>query len=393
MNRISDYFSDRFQPILGGRKYEDWKKDSLDLQTVTLKNKKLASELEEACRIKGGFLTYAEYLQIDQFGTYGYHAKHNYHGFTPAFQMWTDAVFTYLIKHKIHEVVEMGPGNANLAHNLFLLCEKHNFKFTWNAIEVSDTFRKKIIVKFSDKKFKKYLGKIVGKVEELPSFQKALVISSFCIDSIPPEIFINTSSKIAFPNAVIGVKIKDEVINEFILNEKQLKTKGMAMRNGHVNLNGTSFDISAWMLAPMQRAYITISGFKTLIDVIEKVAEPTVLVIDEVRTGTAILRADHILPPLYLNIKNRYRFNPKRGYQRAGELLYYFPFYLDSLLSLLTSVGFKDIESDIEPKFAAKLSHKTWSPTKLYRLFLCYAVIASDKKKSSQKITLTTPKE
>lgn len=390
MNRISNFFSDQFRPILGGKNYEAWKKDSLDLQEVVIKNKKLALELELECKNKGGFLTYGEYIQIDQFGTHGYHATHKAHGFTPSFKNWIYPVFTYLKENNIHEIVEIGPGDANLAYHLFLLCEKEKFQLTWNAAEVSDIFRDKIKIRFQ-KQFKKYIGAVAKTVEELPQVHKALIISSFCIDSIPPEIFINTSFKKACPNSVIGIKIQDGKAIEFILNQNQLKTRGIMIDQGTVTYHGTSFDISSWILSPMQRAYITIPGFKTLHNALQKVKDPSVLVVDEVRASTAILRADHILPPLYLNVKNRHRFNPNAGYLRSGEMLYYYPFYLDSLTSMLDSLGFQNIESDIEPRLAARVGHLEWKTDGRFRLYLCYGILASQKNKKSKKIILSTP--
>jgi hypothetical protein len=78
-----NYLQYKLSGIIAGRNnYEDWKIKNYSLKKATIKNKQLSEELEIACQKSGGFLTYAEYLQIDQFGQNGYHANYKDHGIT-----------------------------------------------------------------------------------------------------------------------------------------------------------------------------------------------------------------------------------------------------------------------------------------------------------------------
>lgn len=389
MGRIFDFFEDSFQPLLGGKKYDDWKRDSLELQKVKIRNKKLAKEFEDTCSNNGGFLTYAEFLQIDQFGNNGYHNAHKYHGFTPAFKHWAKAIYVFLSENNIHEIVELGPGDGNLAEDLFKLCEQDQYELTWHAVEIGDFFRDILHIRF--KKYKKYLGHIVKTIEELPPLDEALIISSYCIDSIPPHLFINTDNSIHFPTNLLGTTIKDGVVTECILSEGQLKEKNISIEKGIYTHNNISFDLTSWKLSPYQRAYIITEGFELLIQAGKKVNKPTILVIDEFRKSTKTLRTDHFLPPLHLNKKNRHKFNPRKSYERSGELLLYYPIYLESLLSVLKGIGLNNIKCDVDPKLASELAHKTWKVPKQYVSFLCFAILATGKINTPSVIPVSFP--
>lgn len=393
MGWFSNFYHDWMRPILGGRDIHEWEKQSVSLQTVELKNEKLSQELENACNKAGGFLTYSEYVEIEQFGANGYHSTHKHHGFTPSFKIWKNAVFQYITRHNIHEIIELGPGNGYLAEDLLNICEKNHFGLTWNAVEIEDNFRENIQKRFGKEKYKKFVGDIVKTIDKLPYYNTALIISSYCIDSIPPEIFVNTKNTITYPESIIGIRVKNNVLTEFILNQTQLHAKHFKIEKGICIFNGISFDLSSWKLAPMQRAYIILKGFKTLYDTVAKVKHPTLLTIDEVRTSQEVLRSDHFLSPLYLSIKNRYRFNPETGYKRAGELLYYYPIFLSSILSTLKSMGLTNITYDNEQKLAAILENKTWIPDKRYRYFLCYGFLAKGTPKMIKKITVSFPED
>lgn len=390
MGKIFDFFEDSFQPLLGGKKYEDWKRDSLELQKVKIRNKKLAKELEKASANEAGILTYAEFLQTDQFGKNGYHDTHAYHGFTHTFKNWSKAIFTYISENNIHELLELGPGDGNLAYDLFELCEQNDYRLTWNTVEVGDAFRAALKTRF--KQNLKYVGHIVKNIEELPQLNNALIISSFCIDSIPPHLFINTDNSINSPTSILGISIADGIITECILSKEQLKEKNISLKDGIYTHNSISFDLSSWKLSPYQRAYIIVDGFELLIQACKKVKNPTLLIIDEFRQTTKMLRTDHFLPPLHLNKKNRYTFNPRKSYERSGELLLYYPIYLESLLSVLKGIGLDKVQQDIDPKLASELAHTTWKPPGNRFLYLCFAVLATGNFHIPHVIPLSVPK-
>lgn len=390
MSMISEFLSDWVQPVLGGKKYEDWEHESLKLQTVTIKNKTLAKELESACEKNGGFLTYAEYLAVDQFGDNGYHMRNKKHGFTYTHTNWAKAISSYIKLHDIHQIIEIGPGIGILAHELFSLSKKHNFPLKWSGVEVSDPFREHIKHVFRGKKYKDFLGQLVKTISELSNQTDALVIMSYCIDSVAPEIVTNTKSAISTPNAVIGVKIIGDTLSEFILNENDLSKKGIKIIGTTLKIKDSTYDISSWKLAPLQRAYITFESFSMLSEIAQKVENLHLLIIDEVRTETNVYHSDHILSPLYLNVKNRRHFTPRQGYIRSGEMLYYFPFFKETLISVLKSLNLVQIESDIEPRMAAKLSGKNWKANPRFR-YLCYGILAHGKPKIPKIVHLEFP--
>ena len=64
------------------REYEDRVERSYELIRAKIKDASLASRLEQFCDAHDGFMTYEEYLQLEQFGRDGYHEKHDNHGAT-----------------------------------------------------------------------------------------------------------------------------------------------------------------------------------------------------------------------------------------------------------------------------------------------------------------------
>lgn len=389
--KVSYFLKDWVKPILGGKSYKEWEKESLHLQTVPIPNKKLAQELENACSKNGGFLTYGEFLQIEQFGKNGYHETHSAHGFTQTHSAWKNAIFSYLQTHNIHQVIELGFGNGSLADELYGLSQKNNYQLTWSGIETQESFCRLIQKRYASKKFNSYLGAVEQTVDKLPYYNKALIISSYFLDSVPPEIVIHQNKTLSYPDSMIGITVRDGVLQEFILSSQDLETKHIRFENGVITINNTSFDISTWKLAPMQRAYVTFDAFATLHHVIKKVKDPSVLIIDEVRTSREVLSSQHILSPLYLSIKNRYGFTPRTAYKRSGDLLYYYPLYLSSILSFLRDSGFSNIDYDPEAKLIAKITNKKWVADKKFRYLLCFGVFASEKKNALNPIFLTFP--
>lgn len=390
MATLFNFLRDWTQPIIGGKKFTDWKKQDLNLQKVKLKNKKLSKELEMACQ-KDGFLTYAEYLQIEQFGEHGYHAHHKDHGFTPTYKIWSQAIFSVLQKNSIHTVIDVGPGNKYLAESLFKLSQKNNFSIQWNGVEIEESFRESIKNAFKDKKFNSFFGRIEKSIDKLPYYNNAFVIFSYALDSIPPEILVHTRQEIGYPDTMLGIKVENGILTEFILDEEDLKKKDIAIKNGIITFRNTVFDLSSWKLAPMQRGYVTLQSFSDICKIFQKVKNPSLLIMDEVRTSPEVLRSEHILSPLYLNIKNRYSFSPSKAYERAGELLFYYPLFLTSILSFLEDSGFQNIQFGPEEKVSSEILGKNWTPDKKFRYFLCYGFLGQRKIKPKKIIRLLFP--
>ncbi len=390
MTALFNFLRDWTQPIIGGKNFTDWKKQNYNLQKVEIKNKKLAKELEIACQ-KDGFLTYSEYLQIEQFGKNGYHAHHTDHGFTPTYKLWSEAIFSYLQKNSIHTVIDIGPGNKYLAESLYKLSQKNNFPILWNGVEVENNFRETIKNTFKDKKYKSFFGRIEESIDKLPYYNNALIIFSYVLDSIPPEIFIHTRKEIGYPDKMLGIKINNGYLEEFILTDSNLLSKNIFMKEGAVIYKNNSFDLSSWMISPMQRAYITLQSFSDTCNVLKKVKNPSLLIMDEIRTSPEVLSSEHFLSPLYLNIKNRYSFTPQKAYERAGELLFYYPLFLSCLLSFLKDSGFQNIQFGPEEKMVSELLNKTWIPDKRFRYFLCYGLLSNKRGQSKKTIRLLFP--
>lgn len=371
MLKFHNLLTDYGPKILGGKKYNKWQKERFKLQSVEIKNKKLAQELEHECRKNGGFLTYSEYINIEQFGLHGYHATHTSHGFTTSFSLWPKAILQYLKKHSITSIIELGPGDGKLFHKLAILAEKEGYRFTWYGIEKVAAFREKIL---SQVKNKDYIGGIFETEEKLPRLENTLILSSYCLDSIPPEILINTSLKEGAANSVIGIQIEGGILQEFVLTEAQLEEKGLKLKNGKFTKNHISLDFSKWKLSHMKRVYYHVDSFEKLYKVIDKTKKSHLLLIDEVRESIyESFKSDIIFPPLFLSVKNRYAFSPATSYNRAGELLYYYPIFVPFTKIFLLNSGFQNISCNFETKAALEIIGEKWTARKNMR-HLCFAI-------------------
>lgn len=373
MSKLLNLLSDYGPKILGGKKYNHWEKERFTLQTVEIKNKKLAVELENECKKRGGFLTYSEYLHVEQFGKNGYHATHSSHGFTPSFHIWPKAILQYVKKHSIKSIVELGPGDGKLFHKLVSLAEKENYKFKWYGVEVSKTFQEKIIKRTGNKT---YFGGVFETPSSLPQLHKALILSSYCLDSIPPEILVNASPSETIPNNIIGVIIKNGILQEFIPEKNQLLQKGISINNGILKKDELLFDFSDWKLSHMKRLYAHIDSFHKLYQVLNTTKNAHLLIIDEMRESIyESFNSDIVFPPIFLSIKNRHTFTPIQAYARAGELLYYYPIFIPALQGFLDAFGFKNITIDYESKTAREMIGEKWIQRKNVKE-LCFACTA-----------------
>jgi hypothetical protein len=191
---------------------------------------------------------------------------------------------------------------------------------------------------------------------------------------MPNEIIINNALKTGVANSLIGIKIENGILEEVFLSESELKQKGIFFRNGVLRINGFSFDFSAWILHPNQRAYLPIKGFLTIIECVQKMKQSSImLIIDEMKVPPLASQAYHLGTPRILNSPIRDYDSLTEAYKNLGNNLWYFPMYLKPLLKLLEEAGFSDIRSDIEEKMAANIKGGSWNKP---GFFLCTSVVA-----------------
>ncbi|MBP7832638.1 MAG: hypothetical protein KA035_02605 [Candidatus Levybacteria bacterium] len=389
MATFFDFFSNNFAPLLGGRSYKEWESQSLKLQNVSIQNKKLAKEFEEECIKLDGLLTYSEYLKIDQFGENGYHKTHSAHGFTSSYKLSAPSAFQYIQIHDIHTVFELGPGNGNFAIELCKIAREKKYILTWHGSEISSDFRIKITQRFHKENLYNFLGSIIESPYNFPEIDKALIVSSYCMDSIPPEILTNTSSRINSPQAFIGIDVKNNTITERILTPDQCKKKGISISDSIITYKEQKYDTANIALAPFQRIYLTLGSFNLLASTVDKIKYPHILIVDEFRSMSNLYRTDHLLTPLTLYTKSRHHFVPQKSYMRAGKMLFYYPIYLSMIISVLQSVGISNIEYG-EEKFQLK---KMLGESSIQQNSMgpCFAIFGSGKTKPKSIISLAPP--
>jgi len=376
---FKDFLSYKFSQFISGRKnYSAWKSKNYSLRKVTLKNALLAKELEKTCSEKGGILTYSEFIEIDQFGKYGYHATHTDHGMTNVGKRWPDAIIALCKKNNISDVVELGPGTGDVAIELQKIARKQNLKIYWSGVEKNEELCDIIRKRFEKNNFTQYLKKITTDLSKISLSRKSIFLLSYILDSIPPEILVNTSSKSAFPNAMIGITVKDGVLEEHILSIDELKKKNISFHNGIIKYKGLQFDLHSWNLYPMQRAYIPLQALITFTTCIEKTTDDSLIVIiDEFRPPPNSWETNHLCLPRDLHTFTRDITNLEKAYQDAGKTLYYFPMYFDLFYKVLPSFGFRSIKYDIEQKISQELAGK--SPRLLNGYYWTYAFITSQR--------------
>lgn len=383
---LSSYLHYKLSRLLAGRKnYEEWFSKNYSLQQVELKNKKLAEEIEVACKKKGGSLTYAEFLNLDQFGANGYHAREKDHGMTYTHRHWGKAVAILCKKEGIPHVLEFGPGVGNLAIEILKESQKINFEIKWSGIELNQELRDKIKSRFHLAGFKSRLIELVSDIDKLKTRRKSIVVFSYSLDSIPPQIFINTEKQRTYTNAVLGVTLHQGVLREVSLEASELERKGIVFENGiYAEAKGPKFDLSSWVLYPGQRAYIPIQAFSTLADFAHKFSNSIFIIIDEIRPLLYPFETGHLGIPKDLNRYRRDLADLEKAYRETGENLLYYPIYFLTLYKFLHSLGFRFIQYDIEQRMAKEISGDSWRSLK--GLFSTYSFLAKDKKEPATNL-------
>lgn len=373
---VFDYLQFQVSSLIAGkRNYPEWKIKNYSMRHVPLTNKLLARELEIACK-KKGILTYAEYLSIEQYGNHGYHAGHSYFGRTNTHNEWPKALLVLCKESKFKHVLEFGSGDGSLGVALIKQAKKEHIQLTWHGVEINKNLREQTKTDFKNEGLKQSLGKVVASSKDITIDEPSLVVFSYSLDSVPPEIFINTKNDRGVPDTIIGIRIKDNILTEFALTKEQLKQKGIVIENGIVRYKSVRYDLRSWKLYPWQRAYISLEALTLFRDVVEHCRKKSLfVVIDEFRPSPFIWEIHHCCIPKSLNKLQRESKSITAYYQQCGENLLYYPFYFEAFTTLLNSLGFSSINYDVEQKMARTLHGAPWMP--LHKTYYTYAFVAT----------------
>lgn len=301
--------------------------------------------MENACQ-KNGFLTYSEYLNLDQFGKNGYHLNHKHNGMTNVPDRWPKALVEICKINNFQSIVEFGPGNAELGAETLLEAKKENLKLSWSGVEINPNLQiqaKKLFAKYH---LTHQLNQLVSNIKDLKFSNPCLFIFSYSLDNLAPEVFVNTEKSMGVPNAMIGLTINNGQVSEKILLKEDLQKINIDLKNG-IYKDEYSWDLNEWKINPMQRIYIPIEACKTLVHTI-KILPPksVILIIDEFSFVDREESEFHIGLPSDLNSFVRKAEDLDSFYLNAGSHLLYYPLYLSSTIDLLQKMGLKVQEED-----------------------------------------------
>lgn len=358
--------------------YTTYKKEIILASNIKIKNKELARELEVACEKKNGILTFPEYLMIDQFGKNGFYAKNAKHGKTDIDKRWGSTLARYCHKFGFEKVIELGCGTGDLGVAIAKAYKKHTGKsIKWIGVEIDSKIHTKILDHFTSNKVQDSVEKIVTTIDELQTKDNVLVVFPYSLDSILPQVFLNVTSIDSYPNALLGITVKNGKISEKIIPPEIIKDKGLQLKDGFFTQNHYTYKLSQWKLRKGQRAYITIESFTTLYQYTKKFGNKTTfIVIDEFRKDPWFFDLRNLGTPKSLYEHNLICDDRTRYYRESGRYNFYYPLYKNSLLSFLNIIGFQKIEYDIEQKMANHLRGKPW--ISLRKSYATYAFIASN---------------
>lgn len=384
---VLDYFLFRLSSFVAGqRHYPEWKVKNYAMRSVVLKNKALAKDLETACKKSGGILTYAEYLTIEQFGKNGYHATHKDFGRTGTHEHWPNAILALCKKNGYNDVVEFGSGDATLGIALAKTAQKEKLPLIWHGVEINKQLQKQSTQGFRNHHLENFFGKVVTTFKELSIKKPCLVVFSYSLDSIPPEIFINTKQQQGTPDTIVGIVVNNDILTERVLTKEELHKKGLLITNGIVSTKLGNYDLRSWKLYPWQRAYISLEAcavFKNAIKTFKK--NSTFLIVDEFRPSAYPWEVNHHCIP-----RSLYRFprEPKNiitYYEQAGRNLLYYPMHLYTMTTFLNSIGCSSTY-EIEQKMAREICGNVWMP--LYKTYFTYAFLAKKTQEASSQKTI-----
>jgi hypothetical protein len=350
----------------------------ISLASTKIHDKNLAGELEKACENQEGILTYSQYHQIEQFGVNGYVSRSNKIGLTDVSSRWGEALAQYCIQNNYHHIIEFGCGNGELGVATVKAFKKlSSLQIVWRGIEINESLHEHIKKKFLDANLKNSFGGVVTRLDGLQKISRTLFVFPYCLDSIPPDIFINTQEEPSYPDAMIGMKIKNGILHEEIMSQQMLKAKGITLQNGFYTSEKQTFDLRTWKLRKGQRAYIPVNSFALFSHYVSFLSEDaTCIVIDEFRNSPLPFSSGVLGSPKYL-YKRKKRFNKEIYYKQAGKNYLYFPVYFETFYKFLHSLGFRSLTYEIEQIKAAELIGKR--KVKIKKNYFTHVFIAKKK--------------
>ncbi len=359
LKKLYSYFS------RGNDLYNTYRKEIQLASHIKVKNKPLYQELEQECKKRNGILTYAEYLDITQFGKNGYYSTSTRHGKTDVDKRWGDALAKYCLKHKHDTIIEFGCGAGELGVATVKAYKQQTKKrLKWIGVEIDTQVHAKILNNFTSHDMQDSVEKIVKTIDELEIKPNALIVFPYSLDNISPHVFLNTNSATSYPNALLGITVKNGTLSEVIIPEEILKKKGIKLENGFFTQNRYTCKLSLWKLRKGQRAYISTDAFITLYTYAKKISNQTsIIIIDEFRKEPWFFNIENLGIPKSLYEHNLVCNDRTRYYRESGKHNVYYPVYKDSLLRFLNAIGFQSIDYDIEQKKAAHLRGRPWIRT------------------------------
>ena len=388
------YFTDLLQYIssyfIAGRKFEEGIRKNSSLQTTKIKNLQLAKELEEACKKNGGFLTYSEYLFIEQFGTHGYHASHKRFGKTEVDKYWGEALVVLCKQLELENIVEFGAGDGSLGVKFLKHAKKYKLNVKWTGIEINERLQQLIRTRMQ-KAFQPEKWSVVTNISDYTFTKPSLIIFPYMLDNIPPEMFIVQKENVSYPSALMGVEVHEGILTEKILTNKDLSKRNSSFEQGiFTDKFGRKYDLRSITLHQNQRIFLPVNTF-TFLNQIQKHVLPgsQILIIDEFRTFPLKRIADHLFPPKDLLTFTRSRDDLLRAYAEAGETLLYYPLCLPWIEDYFLSVHVPIKTFDIEHKMATELLGKRWKEKASWTRALLTARILSSS--SAKPVRFSSP--
>lgn len=376
---LKNYLSFYFSHILAGTtNYEERIKAYYSLRTARIKRKKLAALLSQACTEKDGVLTYPEYLILEQFSRYGYHGTHLGYGGTPVAKYWPKALVALCQQQNIHSLVEFGPGEGALGAYTVKEALKQHHDLSWSGIEIDTSLQQDILGMFKSKKISQHLLTVTTTLEEMIIPEKSLFVFSYSLDSIPPLLFTNTTNKKSYPNALIGVRVHGQELEEVILSKDMLKKKHLSLEKGiFTNEHGQKYDLRDWQLVPYQRTYLTLPSFFTLQQTVAKLPKGSfVLIIDEFRESLPFWNTEHMFVPRDVEMFDRDMRNIQKFYETAGENILYYVSFVETYMSLLKQLGCTQVQFTEEQEAIASIRLKKPFSNVFSSFSKCHAILA-----------------
>lgn len=379
--------------LAGTANYETMRKKDTQLRHIQLPDTPLTKELEDVCRKKKRPLLYSEYLSLELYGKYGFHVNSRVHGETGVYRHWPKALRALCTAKDLHHIVEFGPGDGTLACETIHDAVKNNYNLSWSGVEINDILVKKIRQQFEKTGLSKQIRQITNSLEAIKTKPQSLYLFPYSLDSIPVEVFLNTTSSVSFPNALLGIRVENSMLHEEVLTPDVLPNYGISFTNGtFTDSSGVTFDLTSWKLFPYQRVYLPIHSFSLLARFSKKL-HPTdyVLIIDEFSESILFVDTNHLSLPHDL-----YTYKKKQTidqlYKNMGKNCLYFPTYADTMYAFLHNLGFSSLHYDIEQKMAKELSQQSWHTMNGYYRTLAFLASGHTTTKHKSHFPLLFPR-